>query len=244
MWQILLAAVSLWAQSPHEAVPDPALGRKLFESQCALCHGQAGTGGRGPALNRPKLAKATDEAGIGRVVREGILPEMPGAWQLSVREVASVAAYVKSLGSVAAEKLPGDPVRGAAAYRSNGCPACHILRGEGAGRAPELTLVGARRNAAFIRESIEKPSAHVPDGYLLVEAVTGQGESVSGTRAAEDPFTIQIATPGGRFHSLRKANLVSLKRLAGRSEMPPYGRMPAAQLDDLVAYLATQREVR
>lgn len=240
----LLAAAPIFAQSPHDAVPDVALGKKLFESQCALCHGQGGTGGRGPALNRPKLSKAENENAIRKVVREGILPEMPGAWQLSVREVASVAAYVKALGSVAVEKLPGDPDRGAAVYRSKGCAACHIAAGVGAGRGPELTLVGARRNAAFLRESIVTPNAFVPDGYLLVDATTVTGKTISGTKAAEDPFTIQIVDSAGRFHSLRKSELRALKRHEGRSGMPAFDTLSTAELDHLVAYLASLREAR
>lgn len=195
-------------------------------------------------MNRPKLAKAEDENAIRKVVREGILPEMPGAWQLSVREVASVAAYVKALGSVAVEKLPGDADRGAALYRSKGCASCHIVRGEGSGRGPELTLVGARRNAAFLRESIVNPNSFVPDGYLLVDATTAAGKTVSGTKAAEDPFTIQIADAGGRFHSFRKSELRALKRHEGRSGMPAFDKLSAAELDDLVAYLASLREAR
>lgn len=244
MWRIFLTVVPLLAQSPHEAVPDAALGKKLFESQCALCHGQAGTGGRGPALNRPKLAKAEDEAAIRKVVREGIQPEMPGAWQLSIREVASVAAYVKALGSVEVERLPGDPERGAQVYRSKGCATCHIVRGEGSGRGPELTLVGARRNAVFLRESIVNPNAFVPDGYLLVDVTTAAGKAISGTKAAEDPFTIQIADAAGRFHSFRKSELRALKRHEGRSGMPAFDKLTAGELDDLVAHLASLRESR
>src|ERR1041384_7763175 len=73
------------------AQPGLANGRKIFESQCALCHGQAGGGGRGPSLTRPKLAKAPDEAALRRVISNGIEPEMPGAWQLNPDEVSDVA---------------------------------------------------------------------------------------------------------------------------------------------------------
>src|SRR5450432_1631307 len=109
MWSwfaaIALAAHAA-AQVPSE--PDLATGQKLFTSQCALCHGVAGGGGRGPSLTRAKLNHAEDDAALRGVIQNGIPPEMPGAWQLSPREAASVAAYVRSLGSVAAEPLAGD----------------------------------------------------------------------------------------------------------------------------------------
>src|SRR6202166_2033338 len=96
-----------WAQT--DAPPDPDSGRKIFESQCALCHGQTGTGGRGPSLNHPKLDKAPDDDALRKAISDGIAPEMPGAWQLTPREVASVAVFVRSLGKVPPKLLPGDP---------------------------------------------------------------------------------------------------------------------------------------
>lgn len=229
------------AQSPHDAVPDPAVGKRIFESQCALCHGQDGTGGRGPSLARPKLAKAPDTAALRKAITDGIPPEMPGAWQLSIREVASVAAYVEVLGKVATESLPGDGARGAALFQAKGCGGCHLVDGAGIPRGPDLSGVGARRNAKFIRESIVTPAAVVPDGFLLVEAVTGAGAPVRGVKENEDPFTIQIMVLDGKRHSLRKSGLRALKRLTGQSTMPPFA-LPPAELDDLVAYLAARRD--
>src|SRR5579864_4063565 len=129
---VLLCATAI-AQTAVDPAPDLAGGRKIFESQCALCHGQTGTGGRGPGLNRPKLNKAPDDDALRKVIAEGIPPEMPGAWQLSKHEVAGVAAYVRSLGTLPREPLPGDAARGAGLYESKGCAGCHIVGGKGQG---------------------------------------------------------------------------------------------------------------
>src|SRR5580658_2370977 len=107
-WLLSIVAVT----SALAQAPDPAAGKKIFESQCALCHGQTGTGGRGPSLNRAKLAHAPTDDDLGKVIANGIEPEMPGAWQLSPREISSVAQYVRSLGAIPPEILPGDPSRG------------------------------------------------------------------------------------------------------------------------------------
>src|SRR4051812_32479402 len=124
-----LAAVSFAAG--QEPTPDLDAGRRVFESQCAVCHGLKGGGGRGPSLNRPKLNKAPDDAALRTLITTGSEPEMPGAWQLSPREVVSVAAFVHSLGALAPETLPGDPARGARLYTEQGCAACHIVAGQG-----------------------------------------------------------------------------------------------------------------
>ncbi len=247
MWPVLLflSAVSVtaaWAQTAHDSIPDAAVGRKVFDSQCAVCHGQNGTGGRGPALNRPVLGKAPDVDTLRKIIADGLPPEMPGAWQLSVREVASVAAHVQSLGSVAEEKLPGDAQRGRTLFRARGCTGCHIVDGSGTPRGPELTAIGARRNAAHLRESLVRPDAFLPVGFLKVEVVPVNGNIVAGTRAAEDPFTIQLADAAGRFHSFRKSDLKNLRRYPGESTMPSFANsLAAAELDDLVAYLAGLR---
>ncbi|MCS7024131.1 MAG: c-type cytochrome [Bryobacteraceae bacterium] len=241
---ILALPVLLAGQSAHDPVPDIPLGKRIFESQCAVCHGQDGSGGRGPALNRPTLLKAPDDQSLRRAIAEGLPPEMPGAWQLSVREVASVAAYVRSLGSVPVEPLKGDPTRGKLVYQSKGCASCHIIQGQGRAHGPELTAIGAKRNAAFLREAIRNPAAELAEDYLLVEIETRSGQRIRGVRLSEDPFTIQLRdTAQGRFHSFRKNALKDVRRLLSESSMPAYDEasLPAAELEDLVAYLATLR---
>jgi cytochrome c oxidase cbb3-type subunit 3 len=88
------------AQTPQAPPGDPLAGQKLFQAQCALCHGQDGSGGRGPSLHRAKLNHAADDTALRKVIFEGIEPNMPAFWLLSEREVANVAQYVKSLGAV------------------------------------------------------------------------------------------------------------------------------------------------
>jgi cytochrome c oxidase cbb3-type subunit 3 len=226
----LALAWQAWAQD---------VGRRIFESQCALCHGQKGGGGRGPALNRPKLEKAPDDAALRKLIEEGS-GDMPGAWQLHPDEVAGVAAYVRSLGQLPAEVVSGDAARGARVFASNGCTGCHIVGGEGEAFGPELTSVGARRGAGFLRQTVLKPAATLPEDFLYVSVAPAKGAAVRGVRVNEDSFTIQVRDAGGRHHSFRKTEIRELRRLNGETPMPPYeGRIGNAELDDLVAYLAS-----
>jgi cytochrome c oxidase cbb3-type subunit 3 len=235
-WALHLALASYaFAQTN----PDTAkAGRSIFESQCALCHGQTGGGGRGPALNRPKLNRAPDDGALRRLIIDGA-GDMPGAWQLHPDEVASVAAYVRSLGALPEETVPGDPVSGALIYRDRGCAGCHMVAGQGAGFGPELTAVGARRNARFVRQTILKPASTLPDGFQYISVTPRSGAAVRGIRVNEDSFTIQLRDAGGRYYSFRKSELQELRRLEGETPMPAYeGQIAGAALDDLVAYLA------
>jgi cytochrome c oxidase cbb3-type subunit 3 len=217
-------------------------GKRIFENHCALCHGFDGAGGRGPSLRRPKLNRVIDDAALRSLIQNGISPEMPPGWFLSAEDVANVAAFVLSIGRVAPEKLPGDPVRGRAVYERSRCATCHILAGEGAGFGPELTEIGARRGAGRLRDTLKNPASTIPDGFLLIEAVTPDGKTVRGIRVNEDTFSIQVKTDEGPLYSFRKSGLKSLTKLRGETPMPAYESiMSAAEMDDLIAYLAAQK---
>ena len=150
-WSLLV-----WAQSPPALKPltkpaatDLARGRHLFEGQCARCHGIGGTGGFGPSLVRPRLRHAPDDQALVTLISDGIPGTPMGAeGDLSHHEIAQVAAYVRSLGRLPAERLPGDSARGKLVYAAKGaCSTCHIIRGDGGALGPDLTDVGARRGA-------------------------------------------------------------------------------------------------
>ncbi len=231
---VFLLAVRVYAQD------DLARGKKLYEGFCSLCHGQTGTGGKGPNLAQPTLPRAADDEQLVAVIREGIRgTEMPGFWQLTEREAKQLAAYVRSLGRIEPEKLNGDPVRGKSIYASHGCANCHIVRGAGTGLGPELSEIGARRSGAYLKESIVNPPAAVPDGYLVVSVISG-GRTVRGARVNEDSFSIQIRDASGKFHSFRKSE-ATIKREPKASLMPAFDKLSPSDLDDLVAYLASLR---
>ncbi|HLK66419.1 MAG TPA: c-type cytochrome [Bryobacteraceae bacterium] len=223
---------------------DLANGEKLFQVQCARCHGPKGIGGRGPALTRAKLLHAPDDGALIKVLEDGIRgSEMPGAGAMSEREVRQTAAYVRSLGKVAIKPVPGDAAHGAEIYRGKGCAGCHGVHAEGGIEGPDLAGIGDGRSAAYLRESIVDPSASVPEGYLLVTVVPKEGERVTGVRVNEDSFSIQVRDRTGRTLTFWKAEVQQIEKQRGKSGMPSYrGQLSEAELTDLVAYLASLKE--
>ncbi len=231
-------------ENPFTTPADLKRGDRLFLGQCARCHGPKGEGGLGAILARPRLRHAPDDESLFRVIREGVWgTEMPGAFTSTSREIWQLAAYVRSLGHLATETLPGDPRRGQETYRTKGnCGQCHIVSGQGASVGPELTDIGARRNAAYLRAALLQPEAAVPEGFLQVRVVTKNGRRITGIRLGEDTFTIQLTDLNGRTYSFLKQDLKDLQRDFGKSPMPSYqGVLAAAELDDLIAYLASLR---
>jgi cytochrome c oxidase cbb3-type subunit III len=246
----LLVAQLLSAQSRPLSGADAselAAGKRVFDSQCAWCHGTDGTGGAGPSLQRSDLRHASTDADLTSILKNGIAgTEMPGfQWALTDTMTWRTAAYVRSLGHRPAEQVRGDPTRGAAIYEARGCQTCHVIAGRGTALGPELTAIGALRGSAYLRESIVKPEAAHPPGYLVVRAVPRAGAEVRGIRVDEDAFWIHVRDAGGTLHVLEKTQLQRLDRELTGTLMPSYASvLSAGELDHLVAYLVSRRGTR
>jgi putative heme-binding domain-containing protein len=246
---LVLVVQLLSAQSKPLSSADAtelAAGKRIFDAQCAWCHGTDGTGGSGPSLQRSDLRHASTDADLAAIVKNGIAgTEMPGfQWSLTEAMVWRTAAYVRSLGRRPAQQVRGDPARGAATYEAKGCQACHVIAGRGTALGPELTAIGALRGPAYLRESIVKPEAAHPPGYLVVRALPRAGAEVRGIRVDEDVFWVHVRDAAGTLHVLEKKHLQRLERELTGTLMPSYASLSAAELDNLVAYLVSLRSAR
>jgi cytochrome c oxidase cbb3-type subunit 3 len=230
--------------NPHTTPADLKHGQQVFMGQCARCHGPKGEGGRGAVLAQPKLRHAPDDEALFLVIRDGIKgTEMPAGYAVDTLETWQVAAYVRSLGRVAPESVPGDAKRGQEVYRSKGhCSQCHIVGGQGGSLGPELTEIATRRSAAHLRAAVLDPASTLPEGFLEVRLTTNDGHAITGVRLNEDTFSIQVIELNGGLHSFLKSDLKELQRDTGKSPMPSFqGALSAPEVDDLVAYLYTLR---
>jgi len=245
MWLTLPA----WSQSPLDGMSesDLAEGQKLFRVHCARCHGIAGEGGEGSNLAKPRLKYAPDDEALLAVLENGIPGTgMPSIWTLNSEQAPKVAAYVKSLGEIDAEEMPGDPEKGAGVYADAACSTCHIIAGQGVGIGPELTEVGDRRGLAYLRQSLSDPAVAQSQtagfqDYLTVRATTGNGQ-LEGVRISEDAFSIQVRDVSGTVHSFRKDDLRDLQKVFAHSLMPEYGAVLSQDdTDDLISYLMSLR---
>jgi len=114
------------------------------------------------------------------------------------------------------------------------------VAGRGGAIGPDLTDIGARASAAFIRSSLLDPEAAVPDGFLQVRAIHKDGRTITGVRCNEDSFSIQLRDISGEFYSFWKRELRALHKEWGKSPMPSYrDSLSSSDLDDLVAYLVS-----
>jgi cytochrome c oxidase cbb3-type subunit III len=234
-----------------QAVANPEEGKRLFEQNCSACHGVDAGGGDGPDLHGV-LARLGDPA-VEDIIRRGIPgTAMPGSSTVSERETAIIVAYIRNLNSTTAPgEAAGDPEKGEALYNRSGCPACHMIAGQGGSIGPDLSRIGAMRGTTNLKARLEDPGANLPkvgEGpfgnrwteYLMYRAVEQNGHVVEGIRVGEDSFTIVLKDGNGKFHGLWKPALRSLQKEPGKSFMPSFkSTLSEAQLNDLVAYLAS-----
>jgi putative heme-binding domain-containing protein len=233
-----------------------AKGRKIFETQCVTCHGPKGEGERGPTLAQPNLPRASDNQTLMQIVARGIPgTEMVGG-RLRPGEAPLLAAYVRSLGRMAVEKVPGDAAKGAELFKTKGaCLTCHTVEGQGSsGIAPDLTDVGLRRSPAFLRRSLVDPAADVPltfqpmrvdvsmpANFSFIRVKTKDGKELGGVRINESTFSVQFRDMTGAVWSFYKSELAEFEEGKG-SPMPAYGGVfTPGEMDDMIAYLVSLR---
>jgi len=245
-----------------------AAGRAVFDQTCQACHGPGATGDRGPALNTGTFTRGSDDGDLFHAIREG-LPgtQMPPFRGLSDEQIWQVVSYLRSLSGIGGDRsaATAPPIRGNRAsgetlfFGKAGCATCHQVNGRGAVVGPDLSTI-ARAPVDAIRQKILNPSSPLavpaaggrgggggPGGAAARPAVvvvkTRDGREIQGVRRNEDTFSLQIVDASGALHLLDKLRLTDL-RVENRSLMPgDFGtQLAAAEIDDLVAYLATLRQ--
>ncbi|SDS44067.1 cytochrome bc1 complex diheme cytochrome c subunit [Paraoerskovia marina] len=134
---------ALLAPSPASAdsasTQDIETGEKLFQANCATCHGPSATGTDDvPSLVGVGAAAVDFQVSSGRMPMQSNGPQaIRKPAQFDAEQTAQLAAYVASLGTgptvptdEQVDPALGDPATGAAVFRTN-CAMCHNAVGAG-----------------------------------------------------------------------------------------------------------------
>jgi putative heme-binding domain-containing protein len=230
----LLLARALCAQP---ASADVAAGAKTFRSHCAVCHGTAGEGGRGPSLSAGVYHHGGTDADLLRNISNGIPgTDMPGIFYNEDR-VRQVVAYLRSLNT--SQRTAGDPARGREIYAAQGCAQCHRVSGAGGRLGPDLSEIGRARAAAHLRQALLSPDADVREDFWVVSFTNKDGSQQSGFLRDEDTYTVLFLDFEENLRSAAKADVRDYQ-VTKTSRMPSYREaLKENELDDLVAWLSS-----
>jgi len=233
--------------NPHTSADDVEAGKRVYRVHCASCHGADGRGGRGPDLASGELYHGATDADLYRNIEDGIPgTEMPASW-LVPKRLWQVVAFVRSLsGTEAPSSIRGDVSRGQDLFRGKGgCLQCHRVGREGGFAGPDLSTVGSRRSPEHLKASIVTPEEEISLDYRIATvSLSNGGVATTGYVRNEDRHYLLLLDLEGKLRTFEKSGLQKVEK-DRRSMMQSYeGVFDDADLEDLVAYLASLRKTR
>lgn len=218
-------------------------GQSIFRRDCGFCHGRDAAGGEsGPDLTRSRLV-GEDAAGstLAPVIRNGRPDKGMPAFHFSEADMNAVVAFIHSARTKAeankggrrgvdvADLQTGDAAAGKR-YFDSACASCHSPTGDFAGLAKRLTGLRLEQRLLYPRGAKSTAAVALPDG-----------ETVNGTVAYNDEFTIAVRDSTGRYRSWpRDAVRVKITDPAeAHVELLP--KYTDEDVHNLMAYLQTLR---
>jgi cytochrome c oxidase cbb3-type subunit III len=170
----------------------------LYSQNCAGCHGASGKGGAAIALANPVFLAIADDSVIRRAAANGVPgTTMPAFAQsagamLTDKQIDALVSGIRSwaksdiLNNVTpppySSQTPGDPQRGAEAYRTY-CSSCHGVDGRGGSKASSivdgayLALVSDQELRTIVIAG--RPELGAPDWRGDVEGQPMSAEEIS-----------------------------------------------------------------
>ena len=222
-------------QSP---VAKPQDAPKQFTKTCTLCHGTDAKGtDRAPTLVSSAKLRSMSDSDIANLIRKG-KDKMP-AFPLPQADIDELTRYVRSLSPVEAEAaVPGDKKAGEGIFFGGGqCSTCHMVRGRGSVKGPDLSSVGRRLKLDELKQSLGDPSAKIADGWANVSATLNDGTKLNGFARAQGSHDVVLQTDDGRLRMLLDSEYKSLST-DKHSVMPVY-KGSADEMQNLLAYLSS-----
>jgi cytochrome c oxidase cbb3-type subunit 3 len=217
----------------------------VFRQHCSFCHGRdAGGGESGPDLTRSKLV-AADVGGekISAVVRNGRPDKGMPRFDLSYQEIASLTAFIHTQqnnaltrkggrkGVDVADLQTGNAEAGKQYFDgAGGCAGCHSPTGDLAGIASRYRGLELEEQMLYPRQAKSK-----------VAVALASGQTIAGTLAYLDEFTVGVIDPAGVYRSWRTSDVQYKVDAPVNAHADLLSKYTDANIHDLMAYLQTLR---
>src|SRR5579859_2691818 len=119
------------------------LGRTMYNSSCAGCHGLDGSGSdKAVDISGSAKVRHLTDAQLSGIISNGVPGTgMPAFHSLSEKQISTLVDYLRQLqGKSETRTLPGDAKRGRGIFFGKGeCSGCHTISGEGGFLGPDLS---------------------------------------------------------------------------------------------------------
>ena len=269
-WSVLLAASLLAslgvssAQTPANGAPTPSgtgktavvarksyppalvqSGASLFRQDCSFCHGRdAGGGETGPDLTRSKLVtQDVDGDQIGPVVHSGRPDKGMPPFDRSEDQIASLVAFIHTQqnnaltrkggrkGVDVADLQTGSVEAGRRYFAgAGGCASCHSPTGDLAGIA-----------SRFRGLELEEQMLYPKHAKSKVTVTLASGQTITGTLAYLDEFTVGLIDSTGAYRSWRTSGVQHKVDAPVNAHVELFGKYTDDDIHNLMAYLQTLR---
>jgi PQQ-dependent dehydrogenase (methanol/ethanol family) len=214
-------------------------GKTVYASNCSGCHGAdtLGTDHAPKLTGNPDVRRRSAEQ-LRNLIESGIPAGGMPAFALPQHELDAVAAFVHSLNAPASQAIvAGDAAVGDKFFWGEGtCGSCHMVRGKGSSKGPDLSDVGSRMTAQEIHNALLHPDQHITTGYDLVTVTLRNGQTLRGFARGRTNFDLQLEDLDGAFHLLQSHDIVTIVD-DSHSVMKPLRATPE-QIQNLSAYLS------
>jgi mono/diheme cytochrome c family protein len=228
-----------------ELTGEAAAGGALFAQNCAFCHGREAMGGEtGPDLTLSKLVLAdTDGSKISAVVTEGRIEKKMPAFQFSSQELLTLVAFLRARVAAAAamkgrrrgvdvsDLQTGDADSGKKYFDgAGGCAKCHSPTGD---------LAGIARR--FEGLQLEMRMLYPNDAKSSVMVTLPSGQTITGTLAYLDEFTVGLRDKDGVYHSWAVQRVKYTVDSPVQAHVEQLAKYTDDDIHNLMAYLQTLR---
>jgi cytochrome c oxidase cbb3-type subunit III len=229
------------SEQAEMAGPPQQPGRAIFQQNCSFCHGRDAMGGEtGPDLTRSKLVTG-DKTGdqILTVVREGRPGNKMPAFNFSSQQLQDLLAFIRArVAEVAAhpggrrgvdvsDLQTGNLDAGKAYFNgAGGCAKCHSPTGD---------LAGIANRYEGLR--LEERMLYPWNTKSAVTVTLPSGETISGTLAYLDEFTVALRDASGTYRSWSTSRVRYKVDAPVNAHVDQFPKYTDDDIHNLMAYL-------
>ena len=223
-------------------------GQPIFAAQCGFCHGRDAMGGEtGPDLTRA-ASVAADVRGdtLGPLVRSGRTDRGMPAFNLRDTDLAAIVAFIHDQ-KTKAESLTGGRravdvsdlqtghVEAGKAYFAGACSRCHSPSGDFSGIAKRL------EGLELLKRMLYPALADGAASRARVTVTRASAETVSGTLAYRDEFTIALTDSSGAYRAFPAHEVKFSVDDPLQAHVEQLGKYTDDDMHNVLAYLQTLR---